>query len=90
MHSFGEHPKHNDLNITVLVRFKNKAPGTSRDSQVAHIHSLREGITEAKLNIGALAGTHRVTRVDHDGATVTYDPPITQISYELKIRYREV
>ncbi len=85
----GERPLYNEIRYSLEVRFSDKYPATSRDKIAEWAHKIRANVNVAALNTGALAASKLVSRVDHEGYDVEYAPPITQIEYRLKIRYRE-
>lgn len=88
--SHGERPLYNEIRYSLEVRFSDKYPATSRDKIADWAHKVRDNVYVAALNVGALAASKLVSWVDHEGYDVDYSPPITQIEYRLKIRYREV
>lgn len=85
----GERPLYNEINYELEIRLNQKYPSTSRDKIAEWAHKVRENITVNGLNIGTLATTKLVSWVNHNGYDVNYTPPITSISYKLRIRYRE-
>ncbi len=85
----GERPLYNEIRYSLDVRFADKYPATSRDKIAEWAHKIRDNVKVAAINTGALAASKLVSWVNHDGYDVDYSPPVTQIEYRLKIRYRE-
>ncbi|MCL4873855.1 hypothetical protein KJ039_07230 [bacterium] len=88
--SHGEHPDHNELKYVLRINFSEPEPGATRDRIAELCHKIRENVKVAALNVGALAASKLVIRVDHEGYDVTgYTPPITEMEYRLRVTYRE-
>lgn len=85
----GERPLYNEIRYSLEVRFSDKHPSTSRDRIAEWAHKIRANVYVAALNTGALAVSKLVSWVDHEGYNVEYSPPVTQIEYRLRVRYRE-
>ncbi|MBE7413845.1 MAG: hypothetical protein HS130_00900 [Deltaproteobacteria bacterium] len=72
------------------INFNEPEPGATRDRIAELCHKIRENVKVAALNVGALAASKLVIRVDHEGYDVTgYTPPITEMEYRLRVTYRE-
>lgn len=85
----GEKPLYNEISYELSIRFNTKYPSTSRDSIADWAHKVRTNVTVNALNVGSLATTKLVSWVNHNGYDINYTPPITSISYKLRVRYRE-
>lgn len=88
--SHGERPLYNEIRYSLEVRFSDKYPATSRDKVADWAHRIRNNVYVTALNVDSLADSKLVSWVDHEGYDVEYSPPITQIEYRLRVRYREV
>jgi len=88
--SFGEKPMYNEIPFSIMLKFKESDPKLIRSRAVTYAHQLREGITIDLLNVGALASSQIVSRVEHDPVTLTTSQPILQLDYNVIVRYREV
>ena len=86
----GERPLYNEIRYSLEVRFSDKYPTTSRDKIAEWAHKIRDAVKVAALNTGSLAASKLVSWVDHEGYEVEYAPPVTQIEYRLRVRYREI
>lgn len=89
-YAHGQKPIYNELEYEVVVNFNTSATATARDKAAEHGHKLRENITVNALNVGSLAASKLVSRVDHQGYDAEYNRPVLRVSYRLKIRYREL
>lgn len=85
----GERPLYNEIRYSLEVRFSDKYPSTSRDKIAEWAHKIRANVNVSSLNTGLLAASKLVSWVNHDGYDVEYAPPVTQIEYRLRVRYRE-
>lgn len=88
--SHGEKPDYNEIKYALRINLSDKYPSTTRDKIADWCHRVRQNVSVAALNTGALASSLLVSRVDHDGYEITsYDPPVTRIEYRLRVTYRE-
>lgn len=85
----GERPLYNEIRYSIEIRFSDKYPATSRDKIAEWAHKIRDNVKVATLNTGSLAASKLVSWVNHEGYDVEYSPPVTQIEYRLRVRYRE-
>lgn len=85
----GERPLYNEIRYSLEVRFSDKYPSTSRDKIAEWAHKIRANVNVSSLNTGLLAASKLVSWVKHEGYDVEYAPPVTQIEYRLRVRYRE-
>ena len=88
--AFGEKPLYNEITFEILVQFSDSTPATIRSRSVDYMHSIREGVTIDTLNVGALAASQIVSRVESNSNDVVVELPVIQINYILTVRYREI
>lgn len=87
----GERPSYNEVRYSLRIAFSDAYPATSRDKVAEWMHKIRNNVTVPGLNIGTLAASKLVSKVTHDGYNETgYAPPVTDLDYDLTVRYREL
>lgn len=86
----GQKPSYSEVSYALLIRFSDIAPATTRDKIADWTQKVRAAVTVNALNIGAFSASKLVSRVDHGRSNITeYNPPITEITYPITVRYRE-
>lgn len=87
----GERPSYNEVRYSLRIAFSDAYPSTSRGKIAEWMHKIRNTVTVPGLNIGDLAVSQLVSLVSHDGYNETdYSPPVTELEYNLQVRYREL
>ena len=89
--SHGERPSYNEVRYSLRISFSDAYPSTSRDKVAEWMHKIRGAVTVPALNTGDLAASQLVSWVSHDGYSETdYNTPVTELEYNLQVRYREL
>ena len=86
----GQGPLYNNIGFDLTILFRKSDPDTSRTEQATWIHKIRDAVTVDALNVDDLAASKLVSLVAHLDVDVEYRSPMTQITYELHVRYREL
>ena len=85
----GERSKYADIPFLIQVYFTERNPDTAKDRAQEYIHLIRDNVTIANMNVGALEDTNLVSHTFSDSVSTSYDEPIVTIDYQMRIHYRE-
>jgi hypothetical protein len=88
--SYGERNLYNEIEFLIVVQYTDPNPAARRDKNAVIVHKIRDNITIDALNVGFLASTKLVSRVEHVEAKTGIDQTTNTINYILKVRYREI
>lgn len=81
--TMGEKPKRSWANFAIMLQFRDTSPDLSR-SRSQDIHdSLWGNLTADDIDLTA----KNVERVEHLESVVDYEPPLTKITYPIRVRY---
>lgn len=86
----GERPKYATAKFLIKIIFSTENYSEVTRQQQRWIHMVREAATVPALNIGGLAQSKLVSRVDTDSASVNNDALLSILEVSLSVRYREV
>ncbi len=85
----GEKPGRSTINIKLEIEFRESSPDLSRDKQQYWTHMVRDNVSVAVLNVGALSASKLVGRVDQR-SRVEYSAPVSRVFHDIEVRYRQV
>lgn len=86
----GEKPLHIEASFALKVVCIEPDTGKMNALLQEQVHTIREGVTVAALNIGALAVNKHISKVITVKPTIDHYKDASVLVYGLNIRYREV
>lgn len=90
-YTFGQKPEYVEAGFTLRVVLQDRNPRMLTRAEQNWAHQIRSALTINALNIGALAASKLVSKVNHDSVSVDHGKPqYGVLNYKVKVRYREV
>jgi hypothetical protein len=86
----GEQPKYVTDVFLVRVYLKDTSERFSDLELKKWSHNIREAVTIGALNVGGLAVTKYVSRIQTNDITIEVSEGVGVLDYELQVRYREI
>lgn len=89
-YNFGEKPKYAEAAFEIRIIAGDRDPEDQTRNHQVWVHKVREALTVNGLNIGSLASSKLISQVRTEGVAVQNKDAVAVLTYQVKIRYREV
>ena len=88
--TFGERPKYAEADFEIRLIAEDREPEDQTRNLQILVHSVRDALTINALNVGNLASSKLVSRVTTENVIIENKDAIAVLTYQVKVRYREV